>query len=107
MPADPLQRRVRLAIRCSGRASARLASKASAPDFVAAANRGGRFCFSVIPTEVGRLFLALSFYERRFTLRHEGPTQRRDRGTISNAPPSLGPNYKIASAIFIILRAQP
>jgi len=58
------------------------------------------FGFSVIPTEVGRLFLELSFYERR-------PTQWRDRGTISNAPPSLRPNYKIASAIFIIPSAQP
>ncbi len=34
---------------------------ADAPDFVVAADRGRRFCFSLIPTEVGRLFLALSF----------------------------------------------
>ena len=35
---------------------------ADAPDFVVAADRGRHFCFSLIPTELGRLFLALSFY---------------------------------------------
>jgi len=53
---SPCSGGVHLAI-CSGRASARLASKASAPDFVVAADRRGRLCFSVILTGATRFFL--------------------------------------------------
>src|SRR5712692_1420883 len=40
---------------------------------------------AVIPTGAGRLFLALSFNERR-------PAQRRDRGNPAALPRSMGPN---------------